>query len=82
MITATQKLAQVQGRTSAVNSRTLRSLRLRPSRRRSTIVMEPTTNAMAITCTLSMLGKSQEDSLIATAGAVDSSHNSKRANIA
>jgi hypothetical protein len=80
--TATAKAVHVHGSVSSIKSPTGRSRRLRSSRRRSTMVIEPTTRAMASTCTLSMPGNSQEDSLMAIAGAVDSSQFRKRSNTA
>jgi hypothetical protein len=54
---AMRKHAQVQGRTSSVTSVTGRLVHERPSSRKSTIAMDPTTMAMAMTWMVSMVGK-------------------------
>ena len=72
--TATPKLIQVQGKTSSITSRAGFSRQLRLSKRRSTMVMEPTTRVMARTWMTSIPGNSHEDSLMAVAVLVASSH--------
>src|ERR1700724_2806410 len=64
-IAATAKADQVHGRASAVRSETERPRFASPRSRRSTIDIDPTTNANASTCRVSMDGKSQVDSRIA-----------------
>src|ERR1700730_13785329 len=71
---------QVQGRTSRVNLPTGRSKDARPRRRRSRIEIEPTTSAMASTCTDSTQGKRISFSRISVASAVASSHFSPGSN--
>jgi len=80
--TATAKLAHVHGNTSAVSSPTGRSRRFTSSSRKSTMLIDPTTNAIATTWTLSIPGNSQDDSLMAIAGAVDSNQCRKVSNTA
>src|ERR1043165_2081444 len=76
-IKATANAPHVQGRTACESSVT-RSLReARPSTRRSTIITEPTTRVMAMTCTDSNAGNIQDDSLRPTDTGHDSSHSKK-----
>src|SRR4029450_5509550 len=76
-ISATPKAPHVQGRIASESSVT-RSLReARPSTRRSTIITEPTTSVMAMTCTDSNAGNIQDDSLTPTDTGHDSSHSKK-----
>src|SRR5690242_14005812 len=73
-ISATTNAPHVQGKIASESSVT-RSLReARPSTRRSTTITEPTTRAMAMTCTDSNAGNIQDDSRIPTDTVHDSSH--------
>src|SRR6266478_786912 len=61
---ATAKATQVQGSISRASSLKGRSRLASPKRRKSTVMIEPTTNTSANTCTVSMVGNSQTDSRI------------------
>src|ERR1700722_7572193 len=63
-LAATKKATQVQGSISAASSLNGRSRWAYPRRRRSTVMIEPTTSTSANTCTVSMVGNSQSDSRI------------------
>ncbi len=65
VIAAATKAVQVNGRTSAVRRVTARLLEARPSRRRSTMLIEPTTRVMESTWTDSTHGNSVPLSRIA-----------------
>src|SRR4029450_8524225 len=73
-ISATTNAPHVQGRIASESSVT-RSLReARPSTGRSTIITEPRTRVMAMTCTDSNAGNIHDDSRMPTDTGHDSSH--------
>src|ERR1700748_2414653 len=61
VMAASRKAPQVQVRVSRDSSVIRFSLEARPSRRRSIMATVPNTVQMAITCTVSTVGKAQED---------------------
>src|SRR5882724_3623695 len=68
------KATHVQGSISPASSLKGRSRFASPKRRRSTVMIEPTTNTSANTCTVSMVGNSQTDSRISVGNFRSCSH--------